>query len=565
MSLKKKYKIVISILLLLALVILLGSIIISRIISHKVVELLEDQNIENTHISIEKTKFSLFDRSLVFNEVRLGPSDSAMTKLKNNQLHKNSLQKISISRLKFRGIQLTPLIFSKELKINKLIVDDPLYQHFTNGKDQVSKNGKKAIEIDSIYLKQLKGAQLDVIKFTNLKVQVIDVSNNGISFENKPLNFEVSGFKLEEIGANYFSLLPVKDVFEITRIKIEFPKIKYHFSIDAIKYNFEDNYLQISNLKYNPTVNKLTLSNSYIYNTEVYDLNIEDVKIFNLDMEKIIENKGLFIDSIQLSKMKIEIYKDKRKPFDLKKRPKLPQELLKKMKMPLLIHKIALKSSELIYEEKLENKDILMNAQMKDLNVNMFNITSIKENREIPLKIDLNAKFMGKANLNVDMILPLADHESTFFFSGFLGPSQMTYYDSAIIPALGLKILKGEIESLSFKGSANNYYSNGTMKMVYHDLRAEVFKRKKTDKSGFLSWSVNNLIHRSNPGQNGELREATMKFERVLYKGFGNFLWKTLQNGIVNSIAPFGMTTEKVDAKKRRKLKREERREKRRD
>ena len=50
-----------------------------------------------------------------------------------------------------------------------------------------------------------------------------------------------------------------------------------------------------------------------------------------------------------------------------------------------------------------------------------------------------------------------------------------------------------------------------------------------------------------------------MKFERVLYKGFGNFLWKTLQNGIVNTIAPFGMTTEKEAAKKKRKLKRRER------
>ena len=85
------------------------------------------------------------------------------------------------------------------------------------------------------------------------------------------------------------------------------------------------------------------------------------------------------------------------------------------------------------------------------------------------------------------------------------------------------------------------------------------------EKNDFLSWSVNNLVHKSNPGNNGEVREATMKFERVMYKGFGNFLWKTLQNGIVNSIAPFGMTTEKAAAKKKRQLKREERKKNRRD
>jgi hypothetical protein len=565
MSFNKKHKIAIAIVFSLALILLSGSVIISRIISHKVVQILEDQNVENLHISIEKTKFSLFDRSLVFNGVHISPSDSAMLKLQKNKLDKKSLHKISISRLKFKGIHLMPLLFSKHLNINKLIIDDPLYQHFTNGEKQDSLEANNNIELDSIRIEELKGFQLDIIKITNLKVQIIDAISNDISFENKALSFEVSGFKLEETTPNFFKLLPVEDIFEITRIKVEFPKIKYHFSIDAIKYHFGDDFLEISNLKYRPTVNKLTLVNSYVYNTEVYDLSIKDVKIFSLDFEKILENKGLFIDSIQMSLLKMEIYKDKRKPFDLNKRPQLPHQKLKGMKMPLLIHKVSLVESELVYEEKLEHKDVLMKATMKDLNMNMFNITSIKEYREVPLKIDLNTKFMGKANLNVDMLLPLAADQNTFFFSGYLGPSKMTFFDSAVIPALGLKILEGQIEKISFQGSANNYTSMGTMKMLYHDLEAEVFKKKTAEKNDFLSWSVNNLIHKSNPGNNGEIREATMKFERVMYKGFGNFLWKTLQNGIVNSIAPFGMTTEKAAAKKKRQLKREERKKNRRD
>lgn len=565
MAFNKKYKIALGIILSLALLLLLGSVIISRIISQKVVQILEDQNIENLHISIEKTKFSLFDRSLVFTDVHLSPDDSAMVKLQKNKLDKKSLQKVSISRLKFKGIHLTPLLLSRHLRINKLIVDNPLYQHFSNGHKQASEKAKKGIEIDSIHIKELKGFQLDVIKITNLKVQVVNVTNNDLSFENKPLSFEVSGFKLEETVPNYFKLLPIEEVFEMTRIKVEFPKIKYLFSIDALKYDYVDDYLQISNLKYKPTVNKLTLVNSYIFNTEVYDLNIKDVKIFSLDFEKIIENKGVFIDSVQLSGLKMEIYKDKRKPFDLNKRPQLPHQNLKKLKTPLLIHKISLVKSEFIYEEKLEHKDVLMKATMKDLNINIFNITSIKTYRKVPLKIDMNTQFMGKANLNVDMLLPLADDQNTFFFSGYLGPSKMTYFDSAVIPALGLKILKGEVERLSFQGSANNYNSTGTMTMLYKDLEADVFKRKNTDKNEFLSWSVNHLLHKSNPGNNGEVREATMKFERVMYKGFGNYLWKTLQNGIVNTIAPFGMTTEKEAAKKKRKRKRQERKRNRED
>ncbi len=556
---KKKYKIALSIFFGLVLIIFLTSLIISSIVSRKVVEMLEKQNIEHIHVSIDKTKFSLFDRSLVFSEVHLGPTDSSMVKLKNNELEKKSLHKLSFSRLKFKGIHLLPLLFSKELIINKLIIDDPLYQHFTNGQKDSATAAKKPVKLDSIHIKELSGFQLDVIRVVNLKVQVIDIVKNEITFQNTPLDFEVAGIKLDEVAENYYKLSPLKKLFEITRIKVEFPNIKYSFSIDALKYHFGEDHLQISNLKYKPMVNKKTLANSYTYNKEVYDLSIHDLKIFNLNMEKVIHNKGFFMDSIQITKLSVEIYKDKRNPFDLNKRPQLPHQKLKQMETPLLIHKISINESDMVYEEKLENKDILLKVSMEDTKVNIFNVSSIEQYREAPLKVDISTKFMGKSTLNIDMLLPLADDQNTFFFSGYLGPSEMTYYDSAIIPALGLKILKGKIESLSFQASANNFNSNGTMKFAYHDLEAEVFKPKNTEKSNFLSWSVNNLIHKSNPGKNGELREATMNFDRVIYKGFGNFLWKTLQNGLVNSMAPFGKTTGKVDAKKQRQLKREQR------
>lgn len=560
MVLKKKYKIAIGTILVLAFLVLAASIIVSKIISNKVTELLEEQHIENLHLTIERTKFSFFDRSLVFSDIHLGPTDTAIAKLKNNQIPSQSLHKLSISRLKLRGIQLSPLLFKKQLKINKLIIDDPLYQQLSSDIESTKKEENNHRELDSIHLKELEGFQLDLVRITNLKIQKIDIHNNKITFENKPLDFEVTGFKLTELSKDYFKLSPVSEVFEMTRIKVDFPNIKYSFSIDKLNYHFGDDHLQISNLRYKPMVNKLTLANSYVYNTDIFDVEGANLKIYNFDLEKAFEKKGFYMDSIIISDMSAEIYKDKRKPFNINKRPKFPHQLLKEMKTPLMIQKVSLRESKLVYEEKLEHADILMKVSMEDLKVNLFNVTSIKSKRNVPLKIDLSAKFMGRAPLQVDMVLPLKTNEETFFFSGFLGPSKMTYYDSAIIPAIGLKVLNGDIQSLSFHASANNYTSHGKMIFKYNNLEGEVFKLKKAEKNNFLSWSVNNLVHKSNPGKNGELREATMKFDRVIYKGFGNLFWKTVQSGIVNTIAPFGMTTEKEANKRKRQLKREERR-----
>lgn len=563
MKLKKKHKIALGILTSILLILFISNAIISNLISRKVVELLEKQHLEHFIISIDHSKFGILDRSVVFREVLLSPTDSSMAKLKHNVLHKNALPKLSISRVKLKGIHLTSLLLSRNLIINKIIIDDPLYQHFTNDELPPPQKTEKPLRPDSIYLENMNGFKLDMIIVSNLKVQMIDVIENKVTFENKPLNFEITGIELDKVSDHTFKITSIKESFDISNINVELPNVKYKFSIDALKYFYQDNYFEVSDITFKPMINKLTLANSYTFNKDVNSIGIDKVMLFNLNIDKLIQNKGIFMDSMHVKGANFDIYKDKRKPFDLKRRPKFPQEQLKQMKTPLLIPKVSILDSYLKYEENLDDKDLLMNVTMNEFNANIFNVTSIEEFRKVPLKIDIATILMGKGNLHIDMLIPLEDGDPPFYFSGHLGKSKLSYYERAIIPALGLKVLSGNVESLSFQASANSVNAGGTMNFAYNDLEAEVFKKNDNEKNRFLSWSVNSLIHKSNPGNNGDFREAIMKHERVLYKGFWNFIWKTIQSGIVNSIAPFGKTSEKVEAKKKRQKQREIRKKKR--
>jgi hypothetical protein len=557
MKFSKKSKIALAILLIIVTLLFTANFIVSNLLSKKVAGLLMNQKIENHQVSIAKTKFSLFDRSIVFNEIHFTPSDSAMIKLKDKSPDLNSLHKISISRLKLKGIHLIPVIFSKNITVEQLIIDDPLYQRFNSNKKIEPVKKSKNLNLDSIAIQGIGGFELDRVKVSNLKFQVVDVENNKITFENKPMSFALSGFKLEDTGDQIFKISAVDDIFEMTTINVDFPKEKYSFSLDKIHFNFEENTLLIKNLSFVPSIDKAKLANTYRFNKEVYTMGLEEMKIYKLDLQKLIENKGIFMDSIQISGYSIDIYKDKRKPFDESKRPEFPQNLLKKTKTPILIPKITINKSKFFYEERLENKDLTMKVSMHDLNINIRNVTSIKAYREEPLIIDMNAQLMNKAPLDLHIILPLKDDEHTFTFKGELGASHLKYYDSAIIPAVGLKVLNGELQHMTFNATANEYSSAGTMTMLYSDLEAEVFKHKNNDRSGFLSWGVNSVVHKSNPGKNGKVREVMMNFDRVSYKGFGNVLWKTLQSGIVNTIAPFGKSAEKEEGKKEKHEKKE--------
>ena len=136
--------------------------------------------------------------------------------------------------------------------------------------------------------------------------------------------------------------------------------------------------------------------------------------------------------------------------------------------------------------------------------------------------------------------IPQTNKSNYFNFNGNLGSAKLRLFDSALFPVLGLKVLTGNLDSMTFSVHANNTTSNGSLTMLYHGLEAEVFKANSLEKNRFLSWSVNNIIKKSNPNKKGKARVSVVHFERDKSKGLGNYIWKSLLTGIVNAMAPGG-------------------------
>jgi hypothetical protein len=79
----------------------------------------------------------------------------------------------------------------------------------------------------------------------------------------------------------------------------------------------------------------------------------------------------------------------------------------------------------------------------------------------------------------------------------------------------------------------------GELTLLYHDLTVEIDEPDNT-KRKTLSWAANAVLKSSNPHRNGKTVVGEISSERIPYKGLGNFAWKGVQSGLVNSINPFG-------------------------
>jgi len=562
----EKHKKTIFIVLILTILIFIINIIVSNIIKKKIIEAILSKNSESHIVSVEKARFHLLERAVTIEDISYIPTDLLLSELKQGKSGKNSLQKFTISSIKLNGINVIKLIFNKNININSLNINGLVIVQISNPKiKEKGLSQSKPLNLDSIYIKNINGFKIEKINFTNIEYKVLDITTNKVSFQTSPISFQSNGFILEYIKPHLFKLNLMGHEFYLDKISVDFKDSKYRLSIDKITANFDEKQLNISKVSLKPTIDRVALGKSYKYTSEVYNIEIEDLKIYNYDLSKTLKNKGVFIDSIELDGLNLKIYKDKRKPFNTKKRPVLINYKLKKMELPLMIQKITIRNSNLKYEEREEKRKELMTVSLNDIKARINNVTSIKTHRKTPMTISLESKLMNKAKMKVDLNFPLADDQNTFYFNGSLAASKFQYYDSAIYPALGIKISKGVLDGLTFEASADNYSSNGKMTMLYHDLATKLFKSESNDKSKFKSWGANRIVHKANPGKKNKVREVVMSFDRVEYKGLGNYLWKTIQSGLLNTIAPLGKKTkESKDQQKREKkeLKREKKEEK---
>lgn len=546
----KKYIIGIILLIGLILAVFVVNTVVSKIIKEKITAVLLKNNQDFYTANIEHIDFKLLRQRVTIDGISIIPKSESLIDLKNQKSKKKALQFIHISSLELHNIALFQALFNDNIQISELKINDLNIEKFFNS--NTKKADRKAFNLDSIFIKKINGFEIGAITVANFSYLAKDFSTNKLIFQNKPIQLDLPGFKLEKYAENLFQLKPTKDVVEITDLDIDFPDKKYNLKLGSFSMNFVKKSIEIEKLLYNPTIEKHKLAQSYAYNTEVFQADLEKLTIHNSNISKILNKGGVFIDSITISGLNLQIYKDKRKPFDTSKRPQLPNTTLKKLDFPLQIKKITVQKSDISIEENLAKNDMLMLVSLQDTDAKITNITSIKELQNEPLKIIASSKLMSKGAINVTLLFPLNEQESTFHFSGRLGSTKFVYFDSAIFPALGLKVLKGNLQELTFEASANETEASGKMIMKYSGLEAEIFKQDSDEVNNFLSWTANTVLHTSNPENNGKVREVVLHYERVPYKGIGSYIWKTMQSGITNTISPFGKKTKKNKPNKKK-------------
>jgi len=526
--------------------------IVVRIIEKKIDGFLVKEQLKHYHIQYSGVGFNLLNRSVSLTGFKYLPDSIFLDSLDRSGFNAIAPE-ITVDRLMISGIDFTSAIKENILVIKKITIKKPVIKLYKfNGKlPPASKNKKTEISLkDSVKLVGIKGVSVGTIVFKESKFEVYNYKKKKFTLTSNDISIFMHGLNLESGRHDNDYFYPtLQDASLVAKDNIlKLGNNLYEIAFKQLTVDLKQQALIFKGFHYRPLYSKNAFSRRIKFQRERFEMKAGEIGFTGGNYYRFLTKNEIKIKKISISNASINLYRDKRVPFNHNQRPLLPNQLLKRIKGKFIIDTVEIKNIRFEYSEKTDLRNQPLIIYFTGLSGYMTNISNIPYLwRENSMKVTLKGRLMKKASLDMQLVFPLAAKSDTFYFSGAVyGPVSFSVFNPAIYPAAGLKFDGGILDKLTFRGSANPSYSSGTMMMLYHDMSLQAMKKKDEQATNrFLSWGVNSFVRKNNPrkGEGKEAKAASMFFERDVEKGFGNFFWKTLFSGMKATMLPSVNTT----------------------
>ncbi len=494
----------------------------------------------NKIFSIGASELNIWKRTLIIKNISIVPDSTVLNGIKNGTLKQVSSMGINIPLLKIRKLGILKMLTKRDFSLKEIVVDGVEFTVYKNNLKVRVENNESNLSLDSVYIAGLKNISLSRIEFKSYSYTSINITTNDTLFSFRGNDFEINGLELDKVaGSEKFYTLNTKELsLRMQEQHINFRDENYSIALGELNYSVAEKTISLLDFTLKPTLNKYKLGASYKYTKEVFDVEIKSINIFGYNVAKALKQGVIDIDSVLIDRANIDIYKDRRLPFNLDNRPLFIQQELKMMKQPLHIKNVRVSNGNFNFSLHPHNSEQLMRVGISNISGNIGFITSIKDSLQSGKQLTVNVKgiLMDASPLQLKINMPYNKADDSFYISGKLGSGNFTKFNQALYPVTGIKFKSGRLKSIRFYANASPSSSVGQMTMLYNNLQAEIPKKNIDKNNKILSFGANTVLHVSNPSKKGRIRISTIKTERVLYKGFGNLLWKTVQSGIVNTV-----------------------------
>jgi hypothetical protein len=471
---------------------------------------------------------------------------------------------LSFNRIDLSGIDFYRLIVRKQLEIDTVRVDAPVYllkRRFS--KAGVSDTAKQDINFYRYISNQLYSARIN-----NLNINNASVAISGLEGENASLmginriDVDLSNIFIDSTNQAFGNKFLYADNLNLSVRDYAYKTSNglYITGASKIVYNGRSKMLLIDSGYLKPLLGRKAFAEKVGVQTDRLDLTFKEAMLENPRLYEAFFKNYFWADQLILTGMDGEDYRDKSYPMPQNHYPDLPVSALKKLNFGLRIDSVDVSNSKFKYYEFVEPAREPGLIWFDNIRVKARHITNDPEliSKHPKIGVTVRADLMGAAPIDLSVIFFQSDNDS-LHVSSIIRQMDLTEMNPLLENIAFLKVKKGQNKLVKFEFQANNDFARGNLNFIYKNLAIRLIDKKTLRDKGFgesvASFMANAFVVRSsNPKYGLFMREGKIFFLRDKHKSFFNYLAKATLSGVNSTIR--GVNEERKEKRIRRRKER---------
>ena len=449
---------------------------------------------------------------------------------------------IDIPEINVVGVRTTRALLDKEIVGRKLEIKNPIIdlQYTYRGKDSI-----RNVPTQEVY-RQILGnmdmIQFDSVLITGAQIRTSNRNSGKLIIDIKDVDLSLMDVKVD--SAAYMDstrFLFAKGInVKVAKIAWPSPNRLYDYIAQNISLNSTAGTLSVNQILISPRLGENAFVNAIPTQDDRFNFSFNNVVFSGIDMQKL-SDEYLKAETMTIGRSVFKVYRDLARPRDKKNRVGYyPHQVLDDVPLVFNIKKVNVRNSFVEYKERNHITRQSGLVQFYSVNGMITNFTNDKHARNKVMKASINSRFLNKTPLKTNWTFYLFNPKGRFDVSGTMGAIDGKDVNALAEPMGPASIKEGRFNGLTFDLHGNNYSMNGTVKLLYDDLKVAILEKDKgateTDKRFLTSLLANFVIKNSNPKGDDEVRVQQVNLARNTNRSLFYLSWKTIFKGIKGTV-----------------------------
>ena len=400
------------------------------------------------------------------------------------------------------------------------------------------------------------------------QVAVQRVRINQVSFENRDSYTDSTRLSVTDLFVFGDGFILTKEdldnpeaLFQVDHIEGYLNQAAIHFNgfrnvvyAHDLSFDTADKKVSIDQLRFNNKLSKSDYINQFKYETDWIQLKEGNATLEEMDFQSFFRRGDVKARKLQINDMDIEVFRDKRKPENLARRPSMIHEIFRNLPLQLDFEEVELNNGYVSYEERPDNEAPRSGKLFFDeINATILGATNFPESLETSDEMKLNAsgRLIGEGKIDLEVTYFLNDSTGKFLMKGTIGNMDLAKLNTMIEPATKVSLKQGKMNGLFFNIAANDLEGTGEVIIKYEDLEIEIldgdFGYDQNIFQRIGSFLANRLIIKSQNPDKDELKKGEVYYLRDQHKFIFNYWWKLILSGLKSTLT--GNTEEEMREK----------------